>query len=46
VFLYLGTITIVKTGTILNINQHIQIAEENMALQNKFLTPGRYVQQF
>jgi len=26
---------------VLNINQHIQIAEEYTALQYKFLTPGR-----
>ena len=41
VFVYLGTINIVKTSVVLNINPHIQIAEEYMALQYKFLTPGR-----
>jgi hypothetical protein len=41
VFIYLGTITVVKTSVVLNIIQHIQIAEELMGLKYKFLTPDR-----
>jgi hypothetical protein len=44
--MYLGTINIVRTSMLLNINQHIEIAEEYMALQYQFLTSGRYAQQF
>jgi len=39
--MYLGTINIVRTGMALSINQHIQIAEEYMALEYTLLTLGR-----